>query len=55
MKPKAQKREEAEIRLKAYQAMTVAEKLAELDRKFGPGQGASKQRARLAAESEKKS
>jgi hypothetical protein len=41
------KREEAEARQAAYDSLTVQQKIARLDKKFGNGQGASKERAKL--------
>lgn len=38
-----------EDRLAAWQGLTPREQLAELDRRLGPGQGATKQRAKIAA------
>ena len=40
--------EEAKERLVAWQALPVAEQVSTLDRRLGEGQGAKKQRARLA-------
>lgn len=36
-----------EDRLAAWQGLTPQQQLAELDRRLGPGQGASRQRARI--------
>lgn len=47
MKTKEKKREEAQARQKTYDALTSKEKIARLDKKFGKGKGASKERARL--------
>ncbi len=55
MKPREQRREEAQARQARYDALSAEQKLAELDAKFGPGQGARKQRERLQAVLEKKS
>jgi len=44
------KREEAELRLTEYRSLSVSDKIAKLDKKFGKGLGAKKQRARLAKE-----
>lgn len=48
MKDKAMKRAEGEKRNAAWQALTPQAQLAELDRRFGVGKGAGKQRAKLA-------
>ena len=45
---KEERRAEAKKRQAAYNKLTPAQKLAKLDAKFGKGQGAQKQRARLA-------
>lgn len=42
------KRKAGEDRQKEFDKLTPQEVLAQLDRSFGPGQGATKQRARLA-------
>jgi hypothetical protein len=47
---KDRKRAEGAVRNAAWQALTPAAKLAELDRRLGPGQGARRQRAKLAQE-----
>lgn len=44
----AQKREEATERNQAWSELSPRKQLAELDRRFGPGIGCRKQRARLA-------
>lgn len=49
------KRKEAAERQEYYDGLTIPQKLAKLDEKFGVGQGAKKQRARFAALLEKKS
>lgn len=43
------KRDEAEIRVMAWQRLTPKEQLAVLDRRLGPGVGATKERAKIAA------
>lgn len=48
MKLKNQLREEAEVRNAAYQALTPKERIAKLDKAFGPGAGAKRERARIA-------
>ncbi len=48
MKLKHVKQDEAKVRQTAHSALTVAEKIAKLDALFGPGQGAKKERAKLA-------
>lgn len=48
------KREEATQRQADHDSLTVAQKLAKLDAKFGVGVGAKKERARLTSVSEKK-
>lgn len=49
MKPKWIKREEAAERQAKHDALTPKQKLAKLDEKFGKGQGAKKEREKLAA------
>jgi len=51
-----QKRERAEKTQAQWSSLSIAQQIAELDRRLGKGQGAAKQRARLAAllEAEKK-
>jgi len=44
---KKQRRKEAEERQKAYDNLTTQQKLDRLDKKFGKGKGAAKERARL--------
>ncbi len=44
----AQKRQEATDRNDAWAALSVSKQIADLDRRLGKGQGARKQRARLA-------
>lgn len=44
---KDRRRKEAEERNARWAALTPAEQLAELDKRFGAGIGATKQRARL--------
>lgn len=41
-------REEHEARVDAWQALSPEEQLAELDKRFGVGKGATKQRERIA-------
>lgn len=43
------KKKEAEERQAAYAKLTIPQKLERLDQLFGPGLGATKQRARYAA------
>lgn len=43
------KKKEAAERQAAYNKLTIPQKLAQLDQLFGPGLGATKQRARYAA------
>jgi hypothetical protein len=50
MKLRHVKQEEAKARQAAHAKLSVAEKLAKLDAMFGPGQGAARERARLAAQ-----
>lgn len=50
---RAQKRQEAEERQKYYDGLSVTEKIANLDKKFGKGQGAKKERAKLEAKKKK--
>jgi hypothetical protein len=45
---KAKKVEEAKARQEAYDKLTAHQKISLLDMKFGQGNGAAKQRARLA-------
>ena len=47
---KTKKREEAEKRQNKYDVLTRIEKIAILDKKFGKGVGAKKQRNKLAKE-----
>lgn len=47
MKTRHQRHEEAVARQKLYDARTPQQQLALLDRKFGKGVGAKKERARL--------
>lgn len=47
------RREEAAQRQAEYDKLTIKQKLAKLDEKLGPGQGAERQRARLMAQLEK--
>jgi len=47
------KREEAAKRQADYDKLSIKEKLAKLDAKLGPGQGAEHQRAKLMAELER--
>lgn len=44
------KREEGAERTARWEALSTKEKIADLDRRLGKGQGAVKQRARLAAQ-----
>jgi hypothetical protein len=48
------RREEAAKRQADYDKLSIEQKLAKLDEKLGPGQGAERQRARLMAQLEKK-
>jgi len=50
---KEARREDAEARQAAWAALTPAEKLADLDRRFGEGVGCTRQRARIKREMEK--
>jgi hypothetical protein len=54
---KTLKQKQAEERQAVYSALSSKERLAKLDAVLGPGQGAAKERAKLAAllEKEKKS
>lgn len=47
MKTKEQKKTEAAERQAEYDKLTPEEKIAKLDKKFGNGKGANKERARL--------
>jgi hypothetical protein len=47
MKTKDQKREEAKVRQEKYDALTKEQKLESLDKAFGKGKGAAKERAKL--------
>ena len=47
MKTKQVLKQEAEQRDKEYSKLTIIQKIAKLDSKFGVGVGAKKQRARL--------
>jgi hypothetical protein len=47
------KREEAVARAAAWERLSIKDKLAVLDARLGPGQGAQRQRARLMAEFER--
>lgn len=47
MKTKDDKREEAIIRQKEYNKLTIKQKIAKLDEKFGKDIGAKKERAKL--------
>lgn len=49
------RREEAAKRQADYDKLSIKEKLAKLDAKLGPGQGAERQRAKLMAQLEKAS
>jgi len=51
---KEEKREEAMERAAHWQSLSVAERVALLDVRLGPGKGAVRQRAKLALESEQK-
>ena len=44
-----QKREHADKLNEQWSSLNIAQQIAELDRRLGKGQGATKQRARLAA------
>ena len=48
MKQHKIKQEEADERQKAYKALTILEKIKKLDEKLGIGNGAKKQREKLA-------
>jgi len=48
MKTKFEKAQEAKIRQQAYDALTPQARIQQLDEKFGKGQGAKKERAKLA-------
>ena len=48
MKDKSTRRMEAEVRNEDWESMGPKKQLASLDRRLGKGQGAVKQRARLA-------
>ena len=52
MKTLEQKRDEAVIRQQAYDALTTEQKIERLDRAFGVGKGAVRERARLSAPKE---
>lgn len=54
-KTQAVKQKEADERKEAYDKLSVKEKIARLDQKFGVGIGAKKQRERLAKLLEEKS
>ena len=47
------KRKEAESRQEVYGNLSAKEKIAKLDKKFGKGLGAKKERIRLQAENKK--
>jgi hypothetical protein len=47
MKSQDQKREQAQTRQAAYDALTPAQKLERLDKAFGAGNGAKRERARI--------
>lgn len=47
MKTQDQKRSEAQARQAAYDTLTNEQKLILLDKAFGPGKGAARERARL--------
>jgi len=47
MKHKEQKRIEGQVRNEAWRALSTSEKLADLDRRLGKGQGARRQRKLL--------
>jgi hypothetical protein len=49
MKPQEQKRREGEERNTVWESMTPTEQLRDLDRRLGPGVGATRQRKMLAA------
>lgn len=51
---KQRKREEAEVRNEAWRQLSPQEQLAELDKRFGKGKGATKQRKRLAKNGKEK-
>lgn len=48
MKTKTDKKEEAIIRQKEYNKLTIEQKIAKLDTKFGKDLGAKKERIKLA-------
>jgi hypothetical protein len=48
---KSIKREAAEARQKEYDALSISERIAKIDAKFGVGQGGTKERAKLAKRS----
>lgn len=48
MKSREQKRREGEERNEVWRSLTTGEKLADLDRRLGKGQGAKRQREKLA-------
>jgi hypothetical protein len=54
MQSKQEKREAGDERNAAYRLLTVEQKVAALDRDLGPGQGAERQRAKFAAELERR-
>lgn len=49
-KSKQQKRDEHHQRVGRWQHLSLTEQLQDLDRRFGKGQGAQKQRERIARE-----
>lgn len=54
MKLKSDRREEAIIRQKSHNELTIGQKIAKLDDKFGKGLGAKKERAKLKKKLEKR-
>jgi len=48
---KSERQKEAKERQEAYDKLTATQKLAKLDAKYGKGQGATKERARIEAKS----
>ena len=54
MKSRSIRKEEAITRQKEYNKLTIEQKIARLDEKYGKGLGAKKERERLALKLEKK-
>lgn len=53
MRSKSNKKEEAIIRQQEYNKLTIDQKRAKLDEKFGKGLGAKKERTKLQLKNEK--